>query len=218
VAGWSACNATESGWGAVRAGTTPPRFSGTLVPEAMWLAGPAGLESLPPVAAVPALLFGPDETPPGRGRPGQLRVKAGTAGAEIFTGDGWRWIPRAFVDRVQASRRVAPGPAGAWEPLLVCAGEGEADGLFVRDAGGGRLAFRLARWSGSWRTQAESRAVPAAAGSLATATFDRPARLATVSLEGQEVLRAEVDLLPLALPRIATGALPAPLAPPPPLR
>jgi hypothetical protein len=193
-------------------------FSGTLVPEAMWLAGPAGLESLPPVAAVPALLFGPDETPPERGETGQLRVKAGTAGADIFTDGGWRWIPRAFVDRVQASRRLAPGPAGAWEPLVVCAGAGEADGVFVRRAGGGRLAFRLARWTGSWRTHAESRAVPTAGGGLATATFDRPARLATVSLEGREVLRAEVDLLPLALPRITTGAVPAPLAPSPPLR
>ncbi|HSD30000.1 MAG TPA: hypothetical protein VLL75_22050, partial [Vicinamibacteria bacterium] len=191
-----------------------PLFSGTLVPEAMWLAGPPGLEDLPPVAAAPALAFGEGETPPARGETGQLRVKTGASGAEIFTGAAWRWVPRSFVDRLQVSRRLEPGAAGAWEPLLVSGVENAADGVFVRRVGD-RLAIRVARWDGSWQTWAEGRSQGSTAAGLATVTLDRVVGAVTVSLGGRQVLRAEADLLPIAPARIRLAALPAGLTPPP---
>jgi hypothetical protein len=190
-----------------------PLFSGTLVPEAMWLAGPPGLEDLPPVAEAPALAFGEGETPPARGGTGQLRVKAGASGAEIFTGVAWRWIPRAFVDRVQASRRLEPDAAGAWEPLLVSGADNAADGVFVRRVGD-RLAFRVARWDGSWQTRAEGRSQGSTVAGLATVTLDRVGGAVTVSLAGRQILRAEADLLPIAPARIRLGVLPGGLTPP----
>src|SRR5262249_60233808 len=40
------------------------RFSGTIVPEAMLLAGPPGLESLPPLARLPAIYTEAAQEPP----------------------------------------------------------------------------------------------------------------------------------------------------------
>jgi hypothetical protein len=190
-----------------------PLFSGTFVPEAMWLAGPPGLEHLPPVAAAPALAFGEDEAPPARAETGQLRVKAGSSGAEIFTGASWRWIPRAFLDRLQASRRVGPETVGGWKPLLLSGVENGADGVFVRRVGD-RLAFRVARWDGSWHTRGDGRSPGSTAAGLATVTLDRVEGAITVSLGDHRILRAEGDVLPIAPSRIHLGVLPALLPPP----
>jgi hypothetical protein len=190
---------------------TLPPFSGSLIPEAMMLAGPPGLERLPPVADAPAVVF--DEASPAAGPagPGQLRVRAATSGAEIFTGSSWRWIPRAFVDAVRATRRIEAA-AGEWAPVLVSGGPAGADGVFARRLGG-RVHFRLARWDEGWRVVSEGLAVGERPGALAEVTLDRAAGKATASYGGVTVLAARVDLLPLALARLRLGALPPGLPP-----
>jgi hypothetical protein len=189
-----------------------PLFSGSLVPEAMLQAGPPGLESLPPVADAPAIVFDDADPAPGPAGPGQLRVRAATSGAEVFTGTGWRWIPRAFVDAVRATRPVEPGSAG-WSPLLVSGGLEGADGVFARREGG-RLVLRLARWDGAWRTRSEGVADGARPGAVASVALDRAAGVATAGVDGRTVLSATAELLPLALPRLRLGALPPGLPPP----
>jgi hypothetical protein len=189
-----------------------PLFSGSLVPEAMLQAGPPGLESLPPVADAPATVFDESDRAPGPASPGQLRVRAATSGAEIFTGTGWRWIPRAFVDAVRATGPVGPRSAG-WSPFLVSGGLEGADGVFARREGG-RLVLRLARWDGAWRTRSEGVADGAGPGAVASVALDRAAGVATAAVGGRTVLSARAELLPLGLARLRLGTLPPGLPPP----
>jgi hypothetical protein len=185
-------------------------FSGTIIPEAMWRAGPPGLESLPPIAPAPALLARTSEERPATPAAGQLWLVAGRPGAYLFTGTAWRWIPRGSVDRVRLEWSLAAAPAGRVEPVLVSGDASVADAVVVRHLGGGRVAFALARWSGGWSFGPEGKAVRPARGwpvSIAV-TLDRPGRLAVVTLEGRETLRASADLHPLAGDRLLVGRTP----------
>src|SRR6185295_6429116 len=128
------------------------RFSGTLISQAMLWATPPGLESLPQVAAAPALYTETTDEPPTGAATGQLWIPASRDGAYLFVGPpalkgsggpGWRWVPRVFVDRVQVERVVefAARPPVTVEPVLVSGDDEAADGVYVRHQGPGRLAF-----------------------------------------------------------------------------
>jgi hypothetical protein len=189
------------------------RFSGSLIPEAMISAGPPGLEWLPPITAAPALLVGTRVSVPARADPGQMALVEGQPGAWLFTGTSWRWIPRAFVDRVRLERPFTPpGPAaGDTVPILVSGDAADADAVVARRVGGGRMVFAVARWKGGWTLGPSGAAVVLHADRPATVsvTLDRPGRAVVVALDGQEALRSSVDLLPLGCDELRGGRLPA---------
>jgi hypothetical protein len=176
-------------------------FSGTIVPEAMMLAGPPGLESLPSLAPLPAL-YTEGTDPPPAAAPGQLWVSAAKPGAFVSTGAGWRWVPRCFVDRLLVRRRItlaALGP-GTIEPVLSW-GDGKVfDAVFVRHLGGGRVAFGLAQARGTWTlgpTGPQDAASAGAAPRPLAILIDRVEGRLRVDLDGREVLSARADLAPL---------------------
>jgi hypothetical protein len=191
-------------------------FSGTLIPEDMWLAGPPGLHSLPTISADPALLTPPGSPAPTVGAAGRLWAIAGHRGAYLSTGDSWRWIPAATLDRVELSRtlRLEASSSGPLEPVLVSGGLSGADALVVRRRGGGPPTVALARWDGVWRPGAESAPLPATAsgGGELEATLDRPARRVVVAFDGHEVLRASVDLETLRPEDLLIGDTPRGMA------
>jgi hypothetical protein len=191
-------------------------FSGTLIPEDMWLAGPPGLDSLPPIAAAAALLTPPGSPAPRVGAAGRLWAIAGHRGAYLSTGEAWRWIPAATLDRVELSRAVRLGASssGPVEPVLVSGGPSGADALVIRRRSGGPPTVALARWDGAWEPGAESIPLPATASGVGEleATLDRPARRVVVAVDGHEVLRAEVDLLPLDSEDLHLGKTPPGMA------
>jgi hypothetical protein len=201
------------------------QFSGSLIPQAMIVAGPPGLASLPPIAPTPAVLAGARQDLPRAAPRGGLGIVAGRPGAWLFDGAAWRWIPRAFVERVRLQRPIAPavGTAGDPVPILVSGDASGADAVVARRVGGGRVAFATARWNGAWSLGPSGPAVRPAADPAAalTVTLDRPARSVVVAMDGREVLRASVDLLPLACDRLLVGSSPDGMAfprPPAPLR
>jgi hypothetical protein len=192
-------------------------FSGTVIPEEMTVAGPPGLESLPPLVPLPALYTSGADAPAGAVT-GQLWVSALKPGAAVFTGGGWRWIPRCFLDRLEARRRIAFAAAkpGTIEPILSW-GDGRAfDSVFVRHVGGGRVAFGLAQSRGSWsfgaRGQGDALA-PGAAAHLVVIRLDRVADLVRVEVDGREVFSARADLAPIgeAWTRLGAGPRERPL-------
>jgi hypothetical protein len=199
------------GHGAVRLG----HFSGTLIPEAMQIAGPPGLDTLPPIASFPAILTETKKSPPAPGDPGRLWVVAGARGAYISTQTRWRWIPRRFVERVRLERRLRLGgrTRGTRQPILFSGDESGADAVVIRHLGGRRVAFGLARWSDGWRfdTEGPALSVPEGPGTV-TVVLDRPARRVSVVLEGQEVLRTSADLRPLDPSLLRVGSLPRGMA------
>jgi hypothetical protein len=187
-------------------------FSGTVVPEAMMLAGPPGLESLPPLAPLPALYTEGTEPPPAAS-PGQLWVPAAKPGVFVSTGGGWRWLPRCFLDRLLVRRPITLGSPrpGTVEPLLSW-GDGQVfDAVFVRHLGGRRVAFGLAQARDSWTFGATG---PEATGSANAAPhelsilLDRVEGRLRVDLDGREVLSTHADLAPLGRAFTRLGALP----------
>jgi hypothetical protein len=135
-------------------------FSGTIIPEDMWLAGPPGLESLPPISDEPAILT-VSRTPPRATTPGRLWAVAGRRGAWILTGGGWRWIPTEILEAVVFERPAAGAVMSASHdgevvPLLVSGDAEDADAVvLIREAEG--VVFAFARWDGTW-TKAETSA------------------------------------------------------------
>jgi hypothetical protein len=188
------------------------RFSGTMIPEAMWLAGPPGLEALPPIAPSPVILTASKKAPPDAGTPGQLWAVAGQRGASIFTGEGWRWIPTASFERVTLEHRIGEQALGLKDtaPVLVSGNGDGADAIVVRPLDRQRVAIALARWDGSWTVHVEG--APIARSKLAEGAvrvvLDRPARLVRVTLDGEELLRAGVELAPLRAERMHVGRVP----------
>jgi hypothetical protein len=133
------------------------RFSGTLIPEAMWLAGPTGLESLPPIAREPAILTASHEAPPHASTPGLLWTIAGHRGAFLRTDHGWRWIPVATLEgvRFEPDTQNALGVAeGEVLPLLALGKAEGAEVVVLRSLSRTDLAVALARWQGAWTLEA----------------------------------------------------------------
>jgi hypothetical protein len=190
------------------------QFSGTMIPEDMWRAGPPGLESLPPIASEPAVLTPSRTPPPEAGTPGRLWVVAGRRGASILTDGGWRWIPAETVDaavvELSAEELLAEDGDGV-SPVLV-SGDGEgADGVIVRRGAEG-LVVALARWDGAWTPAETSPPVELSGGSGATlrVVLDRRSREVVAWLEGREVLRARAELRPLRPHWLFVGRTPTP--------
>jgi hypothetical protein len=189
-------------------------FSGTMIPEDMWLAGPPGLESLPSMAPEPAILTPSRTPPPDTGTPGRLWVAAGRRGASILTDGGWRWIPAETVDAVVLRRpaeRLRRDDEEVTAPILV-SGDGEsAEGVILRrGAEGDSVVF--ARWDGTW-TPAEI-GLPVDLGNGADATLrvvlDRRSREVAAWLGGREILRARAELGPLRPQWLFVGRMPPP--------
>jgi hypothetical protein len=186
-------------------------FSGTIVTEAMMLAGPPGLESLPSLAPLPALQT--DGTaPPPSALTGQLWVSA-KPGAFVFTDGLWRWVPRCFLDRLLVRRPIALGDLrpGTLEPVLSW-GDGKVfDAVYMRHLGGGRVAFGLAQARDSWifgATGPEGSLSDTAAPSALSILLDRVEGRLRVDLDGRAVLSLDADLAPLGRSFTRLGALP----------
>ena len=187
-------------------------FSGTIVTEAMMLAGPPGLESLPSLAPLPALQAEGSDPPP-TAAPGQMWVSAAKPGAFVSTGGGWRWVPRCFLDRLLVQRTItleALRP-GTVEPVLSW-GDGKAfDAVFVRHHGGGRVAFGLAQARNSWSfgaTGPEIVSSATAARHELSVLVDRVEGRLRLDLDGRPVLSTHADLAPLGRAFTLLGALP----------
>jgi hypothetical protein len=181
-------------------------FSGTIIPEAMWLAGPPGLESLPPIARTPAIAS-ETRAEPLAAEEGQLRLVAGRAGADIFAAGGWRWIPCPSVDRLRLERALPQGARGGAQPLVASGDGSQADVLLVRYLPRERVRFELARWRAGARVVAAGAAVEPGDG-RAVVTLDRAAGEVRVRLAGREVLSASGELLPLSGRRLYLGRMP----------
>lgn len=187
-------------------------FSGTIIPEPMTWAGRPGLESLPSLAPLPAVYTDAVDEKPVSPAPGLLWIPAGKEGAYLFAGAEWRWIPRAFVDRVGVDRSVtfAVQPVGAVEPLVASGRPEGADAVYVRHMGSGRAALGLARWRGAWELGSPGVPFsldPGRARPLRV-VLDRAAASVTAQVEGREVLRTQADLAPLDRALIAVGRSP----------
>jgi hypothetical protein len=188
------------------------RFSGTIIPEPMLWAGRPGLESLPPLAPLPAVHTDSAGEKPNDPVPGLLWIPAGKEGANVYTGSEWRWIPRAFVDRVRVERSVdfAPLPAGAVEPLVSSGDREAADAVYVRRLGGDRAAVGLARWRGAWelRMAGEPFAVRPGHPLALGVVLDRASGDVIVRLDSRDVLRSHAELAPIDRGLIAVGRSP----------
>ncbi len=174
------------------------RFSGTILPEPMIWAGRPGLASLPAVAPLPAVYTDSAVEKPVSAVPGLLWVPAGREGAYLYSGADWRWIPRAFVDRVRVHRSVefVPLPAGAIEPLVSSGDREAADAVYVRRLGGERAAVGLARWRGAWELGPPGDPFPARAGhaSAVTIVLDRAGgKRPSSSTSGRSCARARTS-------------------------
>ena len=187
-------------------------FSGTIVTEAMMLAGPPGLESLPSLAPLPALQTDGTDPPPSAA-PGQLWVSTAKPGAFVSTGGRWRWVPRCFLDRLLVRRPIALGAPrpGTVEPVLSW-GDGKVfDAVFVRHLGGGRVAFGLAQARDSWifgATGPEGVSSATAAPHALSILLDRVEGRLRVDLDDRAVLSIHADLAPLGRAFTRLGALP----------
>jgi hypothetical protein len=188
------------------------RFSGTIIPEPMIRAGRPGLESLPALSPLPAVQTDSAREEPSDPVPGLLWIPAGKEGAYLCTGAEWRWIPRAFVDRVRVRRHVdfVPLPAGAIEPLLSSGDREAADAVYLRRLGGERAAVGLARWRGAWELGAAGEPFPARPGHPVDldVLLDRASGDVVVRLDGREVLRSRADLAPIDRGLLAVGRSP----------
>jgi hypothetical protein len=186
-------------------GSGAPRighFSGTMIPEDMWLAGPPGLESLPAIADGPALLTATRTPTPHASTPGTLWAVAGRRGAFLLTKGGWRWIPTASVERVVLEYRVADEPPGlspAVVPVLVSGDAEGAEAVVLRRVDRRRVTVGFARRDGSWTVEAEGPALLATevAKGVLRVQLDRPGHTVAVDLDGHAVLRTTTELRPL---------------------
>jgi hypothetical protein len=205
-----------------RGATDLGRFSGTIIPEPMVWAGRPGLESLPSVAPLPALYTETAEEAPDAPAAGRLWIPAGKEGAYLFAGAEWRWIPRAFVDRVgvDGSISFAASPAGTVEPVVASGHPEGADAVYVRYLGGGRAALGLTRWrarprpteppGGAWELGPTGTPFSLDLGHARPlqVVLDRAAGEVTAHLDGREALRVRADLAPLDRSLIAVGRSP----------
>ena len=188
------------------------RFSGTMIPEAMWLAGPPGLESLPPIAPA-AVLTASKDTPPNGPTLGRLWAIAGRRGAYIFAAEGWRWIPTASLERVVLEHRVGELPlasTGDIVPIVVSGDAEGADAVVVRRLDDRRVAVGLARWDGAWTLGAESpplSMVDVASGTLRV-VLDRRDQTVVVAVDDREVFRTRAELQPLRPDGLLIGRTP----------
>jgi hypothetical protein len=188
------------------------RFSGTIVPEPMIWAGRPGLESLPPLSPLPAVHTDSPQEKPTDPAPGLLWIPGGKEGAYVHTGTEWRWIPRAYVDRVRVRRTVdfARLPAGAIEPLVSSGDKEAAEAVYVRHMGGERAGLGLARWRGAWELGPAGEAFAARPGSPKSLdlVLDRVAGDVVVRLDDREVLRTKVEIAPIDRALVAVGRSP----------
>jgi hypothetical protein len=180
-------------------------FSGTILPEAMWLAGPPGLESLPPILPAPAIVRERRDEEAGA-TVGQTRLVAGRAGADLFTSSGWRWIPLPFVERAFYSGRISPRADAEWRPLLAWGDTVTTEALLLRGASDRHRRLALAAWTGSWSVD-ETAASDGGEGRF-DVSIDRPGRTLTVDLDGHRVLSSSRELPPLSGARLYVGELP----------
>ncbi len=189
-------------------------FSGTMIPEDMWVAGPPGLESLPPIGSEPAILTASRTPAPPRVAPGRLWAVADSKGAFLATGEQWRWVPVGTLGSVVVERRVADlaiPPSGPDVAPVLTSGDGDgADGLVVARQRDGRVRVALAEWDGSWTLgEASSPLALADRGdSVLRVLLSRRDREAVVWLDDEEVLRAPVELRPIRPDRLRIGRPP----------
>ena len=188
-------------------------FSGTMIPEDMWLAGPPGLQSLPPITAEPAILTASRRPAPETTTPGRLWAVAGRRGAWIFTDRGWRWIPTETLEAVALDLPATDRVLGDGEgivPLLVSGGADEADAVVVHHRSDGRMAVALARWDGTWTLGEAGSGADLAATPEAQlrVLLDRRGREVVVWLDGREVFRAPAGLGPLRPDDLFVGRTP----------
>jgi len=189
-------------------------FSGTMIPEDMWLAGPPGLATLPPIAQAPATVTSSRDTPPEVTEPGRLWAVAGHRGAYLRTTEGWRWIPTATLDSVRLDRPLER-PLPAWEgdvlPILFAGGAHGGVAVVLHRLSGNRAAVALARWEGSLALGPQSAplSLDVVEGRRLEVILDRRSREVVVRLGDREVLQAEADLEPLRPEHLLVGKMPA---------
>jgi hypothetical protein len=178
-------------------------FSGTMIPEDMWLAGPPGLESLPPISEEPAILTATRTPPPRPATPGRLWAVAGHKGAWIDTGDEWRWIPAATLGAVAFEAPVEDllrtGADDDVVPILTSGGAEGADAVVGQREGDGRVAVAFARWAGKWTLGERSPPMALVEGDTARlrVVLDRRAHEVLVRRGEREVLRVRTELRPI---------------------
>ncbi len=197
-----------------RGATFLGRFSGTIIPEPMLWAGRPGLESLPSLAPLPAVLTDTaqeDDRPPSP-PPGLLWIPVPKEGAYLWTGAEWRWIPRVYVDRVRVDRSIAFAvlPPGTVEPLVVSGDSDGADAVFVRHLGGGRAAPGLAHWRGAWKLDPPGDSFPVAPERTRRLdiVLDRAGGAVSVRLDGRDAFRGSADLAPIDRSLVVVGRSP----------
>jgi len=192
------------------------RFSGTMIPEDMWLAGPPGLESLPPIEAAPAILTATRRTPPpDAATPGRLWAVAGRKGASIFTDGQWRWIPTAVLERVAHEQRAGElmiADQGDIVPILVSGSARDADAVVAMRRGDGWMVVALAHWDGSWTPGQTSprMALADVTDAVLRVVLDPQQQEVVVWLDDREALRARAELRPIRPEHLFVGRTPRP--------
>jgi hypothetical protein len=189
------------------------RFSGTLVPEAMWLAGPPGLASLPPIARGPAILTASREAAPRAGTPGLLWVVAGRRGGFLRTDHGWRWIPVATLAgvRFEPDTREALGLEEAGVLPLLALGRAEgAEVVALRRLSGTELAVALARFQGAWTFEAQGARIERTelAAHVLRVELGQRDDAVVVSLDDRVVLQARREAGALRPEELLVGRIP----------
>jgi hypothetical protein len=175
------------------------RFSGTVISEGLLNASPPGLEDLSVLSSLPAVVTTGTKDPPLAADAGQLWIPLDRTGAYVRVRDGWRWIPRHSLDRVQCDLDLALGSAapGKIEPLFSW-GEGRTRAaVVVRSTAPGTAAVGYAQGSpeSGWQILGEgpSLALPAVPAH-ATILLDCAAGRIRVSLSGTPALDLSTPL------------------------
>jgi hypothetical protein len=196
-------------------------FSGTLIPEDMWLAGPPGLESLPPLTDEPAILTATRTPPPDITTPGRLWAVAGRRGASVFTEGGWRWIPTRTLEAAVLdlpTRDLGRGVGDGIVPVLVSGDAQGADAVVLWKRAAKETVVALARWDGAW-TPGETGSpldLSPESGSRLRVVLDWADQEVVAWVDDDEVLRAQADLRPLRPDDLLVGRTPRPRRPSPP--
>jgi len=186
------------------------RFSGTVISEAMLNGTPPGLEDLSLLSSRPAVVTPGTASPPLASEAGQLWVPLDRQGAYVRIGDGWRWIPRHYLDRVQCELDLTLGSAGPGTIETVFSwGEDHARAaLVVRYTARDAIAVGFAEGSPEtgWRILGEGRALTVpAAPARAAILLDRVAQRVRVSLSGMPALDLSAPLPAIARTSVRLG-------------